>query len=79
MIEPYVPIACALHDEYEIAIMHKKQLSIKWFDTKGKAHSATVQATDILVSDKEEFLVAKTTDNKELTIRLDRVSLLDNS
>ena len=78
MINPYIPIACALHDEYEIAIMHRKQLNIRWFDSDGIRHVDKVLPKDILVKDKEEFLVANTQDNKELCIRLDKITLLRN-
>lgn len=80
MTKPYEPIACALHDEYEIAIMHKKHLSIKWLDDSDKQHTAKVLPIDILVKDREEFLVARTQDstqdNENLCIRLDKITLL---
>ena len=78
MNKHYKPIACSLHDEYEIAIMHKKHLNIKWLDDNAEQHSEKVLAKDILVKDKEEFLVAETQDNRELCIRLDKITLLGN-
>lgn len=75
MIKPYIPIACSLHDEYEIAIMHKKQLDIEWYDGD-EQHTAKVLPKDILVKDKQEFLIADTHDSKELCIRLDKITLL---
>ena len=81
MTNPYKPIACSLHDEYEIAIMHKKHLNIKWLDDKGESHTDKVFPKDILLKNREEFLVARThdraQDNKELCIRLDKITLLD--
>lgn len=76
MSKLYIPIACALHDEYEIAIMHKTPLRIKWLDENNNHHVEKVLAKDILVEDKEEFLVANTLDNRELCIRLDRITLV---
>ena len=76
MTNTYKPIACSLHDEYEIAIMHKKHLNIKWSDDSDEQHTGNVLPIDILVKDKEEFLVATTRDNKELCIRLDKITLL---
>ena len=35
----YVPIPYALHDEYEIAIMHKKHLNIQWLDEAARYHT----------------------------------------
>ena len=81
MTKPYQPIACSLHDEYEIAIMHKKTISIKWTDDNGEHHTEKVLAKDILIKNKEEFLVARTHDsaqnNKVLCLRLDKITLLD--
>ena len=76
MTNPYIPIACSLHDEFEIAIMQKKQLNIKWIDDGGELHNATVLPTDILVKDRQEFLLADTKDNTELCIRLDKIIIL---
>jgi len=77
MNKPYKPIACSLHDEYEIAIMHKKYISIQWLDDNGEHHAEKVLPKDVLVKNKEEFLVANTRDNKELCIRLDKLTLLE--
>lgn len=76
MTEPYQPIACALHDEYEIAIMHKKSLNISWIDSSEEVRKAIVHPKDILVKDKQEFLIADTQENGELCIRLDKITLL---
>lgn len=72
----YQPITCALHDEYEIAIMHRKPLMIRWLDERGGQRQETVLANDIQVKNKEEFLIAKTVDGTDLRIRLDKVTLL---
>jgi len=77
MIEVYQPISCALHDEYEIAIMHKKYLSVRWQDDSGELHADIVLPKDILVKNKEEFLIAADQNNKELCIRLDKIFLLE--
>ena len=78
MSQRYVPITCAIHNEYEIAVMQKKHINIKWLDADGKQHVAKVIAEDIRVKNKEEFLIARTHDDKELVIRLDRVTLIDH-
>ena len=81
MTKSYQAIACSLHDAYEIAIMHKKHLNIKWLDDKGESHTDKVLPKDILVKNREEFLVARTydsaQDNKLLCLRLDKITLLD--
>lgn len=73
----YKPIACSLHDEYEIAIMHGKHLNLRWLDINGVCHSDKVLPKDIMVKDKEEFLVVNTQGDKILHIRLDMITLLE--
>jgi transcriptional antiterminator Rof (Rho-off) len=76
MSTSYRPIACALHDEFEIAVMHKKPISIRWHDEKGGINQGVVLAKDLLVKNKEEFLLVVTRDKNELCIRLDKITLL---
>ena len=77
MTKPYQPIACALYDEYEIAIMHKKQLRIRWSNEEGEQHTETVLPKDILVKDKQEFLVADVVGGEAICIRLDKITILE--
>ena len=77
MTKPYQPIPCALHDEYEIAIMHKKHLRIRWSDARGETYRL-VLPKDILVRDKQEFLVADAGNDEEICIRLDNITLLES-
>ena len=76
MTEPYQPISCALHDVYEIAVMRKQHLNIKWTDDSGERHMAKVMPKDIEAKDKEEFLIAVSQDGRELCIRLDKLTVL---
>ena len=76
MTEPYQAISCALHDVYEIAVMHKQHLNIKWTDDRGERHTTKVMPKDIVVKNREEFLIAIAQDGEELCIRLDMVRLL---
>jgi len=73
----YQPIACALYDEYELAIMHKKRLFIKWQDENGTLRKARVLPDDIQIKSGAEFLLARTEDNRSVQIRLDKITLLD--
>lgn len=57
--------------------MHKTHLNIKWVDNNGIYHTDKVLPKDILVKDREEFLVANTSDKKELCIRLDKIMTLE--
>lgn len=72
----YRPIACSLHDEYELAIMHKKSMTIEWREG-GAVYRETVLPLDILVKNGEEFLVASTEADNTVRIRLDRIAILD--
>jgi len=75
MTDPYKPIACALHDEYEIAIMRRQKLNITWLDDSGCSHESRVLPVDIKVENGEEFLVAEEEGGERLTIRLDRITI----
>jgi len=76
MNDSYLPIACSLYDEYEIAIMHKKYLQIKWLDKAGLQFNEKVLPADIVVNNKAEFLLAQTLNAEAVFIRLDRITLL---
>jgi Rho-binding antiterminator len=78
MNEPYLPIACAAHDEFEIAIMHRKKLHLKWTDDSGKTQLCDVLPEDILVKEGAEYLLAKRCeDETALCLRLDKIILLE--
>jgi len=77
MNKPYQPILCSLHDEYEVAIMHKKTLDIRYSDDMGASLRDTVLPIDLLVKNKEEYLLFKSSSGEELSIRLDKIDLLD--
>lgn len=72
----YSPIDCAIHDEYEIAIMRKQLILIRWLDDSEQWQQDRVLASDILVKDREEFLIAKSQDGIEHCIRLDKIILV---
>ena len=75
MVDQYKPIACALHDEYEIAIMHGRKLRITWLDESGDSHESRVLPIDTRVENGEEFLIAEEEGGERLTIRLDRIDI----
>jgi len=78
MSESYIPIACAQYDGYEIAIMHKKHLRIKWSDDSGEQHTENILPKDIRVKDKQEFLIAEVVDGEAICVRLDKITLLES-
>lgn len=66
----YKPIDCGQHGEYELAIMHRKQLDLCWHATDGECCEC-VLPLDIVVRNHEEFLLVKNEAGDELEIRLD--------
>ena len=76
MSDTYIPIACSLHDEYEVAIMREKKIELHWRDDDGGRHIEKVLPGDILVKNGQEFLIAYTDDGDKLCLRLDRISLV---
>ncbi len=70
----YIPIDCSLHDTYEIAIMHKQQLNLKWKDEAGNRFEEVVLPVDIEVKNGEEHLLVKSGHSSAIQrIRLDRI------
>lgn len=69
----YKPISCARHSEYELAIMHRQTMQLRWHDASGAVHSATVVPLDLQTRNHEEFLVVAY-DGEQESIRLDRIS-----
>ncbi len=57
--------------------MHKKTLRIKWSNEEGNQHIENILAKDILVKDKQEFLVADRENGDALCIRLDKITILE--
>ncbi len=70
----YTPISCAVHSEYELAILHKQQLHLTWLDADNQQQTAYVIPVDIRTREHQEFLVADLPDKTRLEIRLDRIS-----
>ena len=76
-MEDYQPIACALHDEYEIAIMHKSILQLQWHDEDGSLHKRRLLPVDIRAQDGAEYLLVKEPGDEAVQwIRLDRIKVL---
>ena len=66
----YQPIACHIHDTYEIAIMQQTPLRLDWQQDGVRRHE-TVQALDLYVADGAEWLLAANAEGQRLSIRLD--------
>ena len=66
----YQPIACHIHDTYEIAIMHQTALNLDWRQD-GIQHRETVQPLDLCTRDGAEWLLVRDSKGNTLSIRLD--------
>lgn len=69
----YTPIDCALHSEYELAIMHAKRLRISWCPPDGQLRVEVLKPLDVQACNHEEYLIAEQRDGQHLKLRLDYI------
>lgn len=69
----YRPVDCALHSEYEPAIMQRRRLHLTWLGSDGTAHIEVVIPTDLFTRQGEEFMVITRSAGEIEEIRLDRI------
>jgi Rho-binding antiterminator len=77
MMTDYTPIDCGHYSEYELAILHCRQLRISWHEPGGQAHIETLRPVDLKTLNHEEFLIAKTMSGDSLQLRLDYIFKFD--
>ncbi len=71
---PYKPVSCGLHSQYELAIMHKNKLYLSWL-AEGKLVTETNHTpVDVHTKNKAEYLIAETSEHKNICIRLDHIT-----
>lgn len=73
----YQPVSCELHSEYELAIMHKNKLCLTWLEEGESVTKTGITPVDIQIKNKAEFLIAKTSEQNDLIIRLDQITKVD--
>jgi Rho-binding antiterminator len=73
-LDPYKPIACDLHSEYELAIMRRVNLRLSWHDGHGQQHIGYLLPLDLYTRNHVEYLVARAIDGQQHEIRLDRIT-----
>ena len=71
---PYTPISCTEHSNYELFIMHRQRLHIAWKDPHNHHNIDTLLPIDLQTKDGEEFLVAQDRNGQEIRIRLDYIT-----
>lgn len=72
--DDYTPVACGVYSEYELAILRRRRLHLRWRDTEGVDHIEVVRPVDLRTRHGEEFMALE--DGREL--RLDRIIELHN-
>ena len=70
----YTPIDCERYSDYELAIMHRQRLRIRWRDADDVTHVEILLPRDLQTRHGEEFLIAENSAGKPLEIRLDRIA-----
>lgn len=71
--DKYDPIECGLHSEYELAIMHQRNVILSWRELDKPTQTEEVKPIDMIVRDKQEFIKVRNNNNKEMEIRLDNI------
>jgi transcriptional antiterminator Rof (Rho-off) len=70
----YQPIACALHDVFEIATLRGQRLWARWETPEGEAREGMLAPLDLRVRDRAEWLLAEDETGAHLELRLDWIS-----
>lgn len=73
MMTDYRPVDCALHSEYELAIMQHRRLHITWSGNDATTRSEVVMPTDLYTRQGEEYMIITRSDGQIGQIRLDRI------
>jgi Rho-binding antiterminator len=76
--EPYAPIGCDSYSEYELAIMHRQRLRLRWHDGN-VVYEQIVLPIDLKTARHEEYLICRDNSGETHTIRLDRIQKMENA
>ena len=69
----YRPISCAIYSQYELAILHRTALRLRWREGDGVIHLEFLTPEDLETRCGEEFLLARNGAGNTVRVRLDRV------
>jgi len=72
-LDPYKPIACDVHSEYELAIMRRSRLRLAWYDQRGQRRIGRVLPLDLYCREGIEYLEVQSHDGCRHEIRLDKI------
>lgn len=74
--DPYSPIACARYSEYELAIIRRQKLHLRWH-MDNVHYDQVVLPLDLKTANHEEFLICRDITGETLTIRLDYIQRME--
>jgi len=72
-VTEYTPVSCAIHSEYELAIMRRAPTRICWVSKSGDSRDELLKLTDLNTRSDGEYLSAITADGENIEIRLDQI------
>ena len=72
MMTDYIPVDCGLHSEFELAILRRSPMRLRWEDAAGRVRVGLVTPVDLQTRQHEEYLVVRDREQR-YEIRLDRI------
>ncbi|MCU7812291.1 MAG: hypothetical protein KZQ77_13795 [Candidatus Thiodiazotropha sp. (ex Notomyrtea botanica)] len=70
---PYHPIACGLHETYQLAVMRRAMIDLSWRTEDDCLQKARVLIEDVFTEAQAEYLRVTTQPGNDYVIRLDRI------
>jgi transcriptional antiterminator Rof (Rho-off) len=70
---PYHPIACGLHETYQLAAIKGVEVDLTWSLEDGSERQCRVKVEDVFTRSQAEYLKANTQAGERLEIRLDLI------
>lgn len=70
--DPYIPVACVLHERLEFAVLRRLTLELRWRDASG-VYTAQVQPLDVVTREGAEWLTLRRPEGEVMHLRLDRI------
>ena len=71
--DPYRPISCELHSEYELACMHRERLELEVVSPEGLPETLAGRALDVRTRSGAEYLLLGLDRGGTRELRLDRI------
>ena len=74
--QAYAPINCDRYSEYELAILHRQKIHLRWHE-ENVHYDQIVLPTDLRTLNHEEFLICRGDRGETLKIRLDHIQKME--